>query len=307
MEKTFWLTMEDGVQVHVKNWYNPARKPRVVVQLSHGMVEHINRYNEFAAFLLAHDIFVYGNDHRGHGKTGEKQGLFGHLADQDGFERTTRDLIMITKQIKADYPNVPLILFGHSMGSFLARNYIAQNSNLLDGVILSGTGYFPKIQSCIAKLIASRLPPKEKSPLMNSLAFRSYNKRINDKQTNFDWLSSDRKIVKTYMEDPMCGHIPTARFFYDLMTGLIKIQNWQSIQSVRNDLPLLFISGSEDPVGDYGDGVWKTAEMYYRAGVEDLIVMLFDQGRHELLNEKNRDLVYDEILRWIEARISRNA
>lgn len=306
MEETFWLTMEDNVQVYVKKWSEPSKKPKAIVQLSHGMVEHINRYNEFSEFLLSHDIFVYGNDHRGHGKTAEKQGLFGYLAKENGFEHTTNDLFEVTKRIKQDYPDTPLYLLGHSMGSFLARNYIRQNSELIEGVILSGTGYFPRITSRIAKMIASTLPPKEKSPLMNSLAFGSYNKRIKDKRTNFDWLSRDNKMVQSYMEDPLCGHIPTARFFHDLMTGLVLIHNRKSIKSVRPNLPILFISGSEDPVGNYGKGVWKTANLYHDAGVKDTMVMILDQGRHELLNEKDRDLVYDEILHWIEARMGHN-
>ncbi|GAA0589271.1 alpha/beta hydrolase [Virgibacillus siamensis] len=307
MEETLWLTMDDDVQIYVKKWFDPSTKPAAIVQLAHGMVEHINRYNEIAEFLRSHHIFVYGNDHRGHGKTAEQQGLYGYLAEQDGFERATTDLFEVTKLIKLDYPDTPLFLLGHSMGSFLIRNYISRQSGMIDGVILSGTGYFSKLTSHAAKLIASTLPPKEKSPLMNSLAFSSYTKRIKNKRTNFDWLSRDRKVVQSYMEDPMCGHIPTARFFYDLMTGLITIHNRKNIQSVRPSLPMFFISGSEDPVGNYGKGVWKTAGLYRDAGVEDATVMLFDQGRHELLNEKNRDLVYDDILHWMEAHMGRNA
>ncbi|WP_174614226.1 alpha/beta fold hydrolase [Virgibacillus ihumii] len=307
MEESFWITMDDNVQVYVKKWFDPSKQPKAIVQLAHGMVEHINRYKEFAEFLLSHDIFIYGNDHRGHGKTAEKQGLFGYLADENGFERTTEDLLEVTKRIKQDYPDIPLFLLGHSMGSFLARNYINNQSSMIDGVILSGTGYFSRTTSLAAKLIASTLPPKEKSPLMNSLAFSSYNRQIKNKRTNFDWLSNDAKIVQTYMEDPLCGHIPTARFFYDLMTGLILIHSRKSITSVRSELPMLFISGSDDPVGNYGKGVWKTANMYLDAGIDDAIVMLFDHGRHELLNEKNRDLVYNDILNWVEARMGHNA
>lgn len=299
VEKSFWLQMQDNVEIYVKRWFDPAKKPKAIVQLAHGMVEHIGRYNEFADYLVENDIFVYGNDHRGHGKTGEKQGLFGYLADEDGFEKTKNDLLQITSKIKQEYPDTPLILLGHSMGSFLARNYIQENSALINGVILSGTGHYPKLTSHLAKYIASTLPPKEKSKLMNSLSFHSYNKHFKSRKTNFDWLSADEKVVQTYMEDPLCGHIPTARFFHDLMDGIITIHNKKLNKSIRSDLPMLLISGVEDPVGDYAKGVWKTAHLYNETGLENVMTMLYEDGRHELLNEINRDEVYQAIYHWI--------
>lgn len=162
MEKTAWITTEDHVDIYLKKWYS-SEKPKAIVQLSHGMVEHINRYNEFAQFLVEQGIFVYGNDHRGHGHTGEKQGLLGYFAEEDGFTKTVNDLQMISKKIKLDHPNTPLFLFGHSMGSFLARNYLQKFSEEIDGVILSGTGYFPTLTSHAGKRIAAILPAKEES------------------------------------------------------------------------------------------------------------------------------------------------
>ncbi|WP_164668162.1 alpha/beta hydrolase [Virgibacillus doumboii] len=299
MEKTFWLQMADDTEVFVKKWYNPSKQPKAIVQLAHGMVEHIERYKDFAEFLVENDFVVYGNDHRGHGKTGEQQGLMGYLSDKDGFQKTTDDLVKITEQIKQDYRNTPIFLLGHSMGSFLARDYIREYSSTIDGVILSGTGFYPRPVTILAKRIASGLPPKKESNLMNSLVFHSNNKRLKNKQTDFDWLSSDSKIVQGYMDDPLCGRIPTARFFYDLMDGLTTIHNKNLNKTIRSDLPMMLISGTDDPIGDYGKGVWKTASLYHEAGLENVVTMLFEQGRHELLNEKNRDEVYQAILDWI--------
>ncbi|PAV28618.1 lysophospholipase [Virgibacillus profundi] len=300
MEKTFWMKMDDDVEIYVKKWFTSVEKPKAIVQLSHGMVEHINRYKEFAEHLLEKDIFVYGNDHRGHGNTGEKQGLLGYFAAEDGFTKTTEDLYAITKQIKLDHPHTPIFLMGHSMGSFMVRNYLQEYSGAIDGAILSGTGYFPKLKSLAGKKLAEILPPRKESKLMNSLAFGTYNKKIKQKNTGFDWLSGDEKAVQIYIDDPHTGFIPTSRFFYDLMSGLITMNNQKLNHSIRNDLPLLIISGDADPVGNYSKGIWKTANLYEKIGLENITTMLFTDGRHELLNELNKDEVYTAIYRWME-------
>lgn len=302
-EQEFWLTTEDQVDVYVKKWFKKGREPKAIVQLAHGMMEHINRYDEFATFLVKNDIVVYGNDHRGHGKTGAKQGLIGFLAESDGFSKTTNDLYEITKLIKKDYPSVPLFLFGHSMGSFLVREYIQKYSNMVDGVILSGTGYYPSAIIEGGKLLARTLPPKEESHLMDYLSFGQNNRKIKEKKTKFDWLSRDDQSVQAYIDDSQTGFVATARFFYDLMTGLGMIHNTEHNRLIRGDLPMLLISGDADPVGDYSKGIWKTADLYKRAGLNNFSVMLFNDARHELLNELNKEEVYQALYQWIENRL----
>ncbi|MUK89195.1 alpha/beta fold hydrolase [Ornithinibacillus sp. L9] len=299
MRDSFWLTTDDQTEIYLEKWYDPTIAPKAIVQLAHGMVEHIRRYDDFANFLLEHQIFVYGNDHRGHGETGKRQGLMGYLADEDGFHKTANDLVEITNYIKKEYTDTPLYLFGHSMGSFLVRYYIQQHSQLIDRVILSGTGYYSNISTFTGMKIASKLPPKEKSPLMNKIAFGGFNRKISHPKTNFDWLSRDDDIVHAYMEDPYNGFIPTARFFYDLMNGLHAIHNREKNKGIRQDLPILLISGDADPVGNFGQGVWKTANLLKNAGLNDVTTMLFEGGRHEILNEVNKQQVYESILRWI--------
>jgi len=303
MKTESWMTMSDGVDIYVNKWVPDKMQPRAIVQLSHGMVEHIGRYDEFATYLMNRQIIVYGNDHRGHGKTGENQGQLGYLADQDGFSRTTEDLYELSKQIKSEHPHLPLFLFGHSMGSFLARKYIQTDSPAIDGVILSGTGYFDRLTTQTAKGIARLLPARDQSPFMNFLAFGSYNKRIPNQTTPFDWLTRDQTAVEKYMADPHTGYIPTARFFYDLMTGLGHIHNQKENQAIRPDLPMLFISGDADPVGNYAKGIWKTAHHYDRLGIEKIQVMLFVDGRHELLSELNKQEVFGVMYDWINSLI----
>lgn len=294
--------MEDGVEVYLKKWYRPG-KPKAIVQLSHGMVEHIDRYEEFAEFLVERDIFVYGHDHRGHGNTGERQGLLGYFAEADGFTKTVNDLHEITTILKQEYPDIPLLLFGHSMGSFIARVYLQKYAADIDGVILSGTGHFPTATSKVGKSMAAVLPQGEASEFMNRIAFGNYNKRIKNKQTPFDWLTRDPIAVKKYMDDPYTGFIPTARFFYDLMSGLLTMNDHKLNRAIRKGLPMLLISGDADPVGNYGKGIWKTAEQYRQIGLNRIVVMLFTDGRHELLNEVNKEEIFFAIYNWLQKRL----
>lgn len=299
MEKEWWIQAEDDTAIYVKKWYKEAQKPKAIIQIAHGMAEHIQRYKPFANYLMEQNIFVYGNDHRGHGQTGVKQGLFGFFSKTDGFVKTTADLYEVTKQIKQDHPNTPLFLYGHSMGSFLARRYIQDHSRAIDGVILSGTGFHSFFTTQLGKTIARILPPGEKSNLMNTLAFGSYNKKTTNK-TAFDWLTNDETAVQTYIDDPHAGFVPTARFFYDLMDGLQDIRDQKRNATIQKDLPMLLVSGDADPVGDYAKGVWKTADLYEHAGLVNIVTMLFADRRHELLHEQNKQEVYTAIYQWLK-------
>src|SRR5690625_489175 len=299
MEKEFWVSTSDHTDVYVKKWFKTEVKPKAIVQLSHGMIEHIQRYHDFSTFLLENDIFVYGNDHRGHGKTGGQQGQLGYFSDRNGFTNVMEDIHEITKIIKSEYPKTPLILFGHSMGSFLARHYIQFYSTDIDGLVLSGTGFFPTITNISGRALASILPAKKKSSLMNTLAFGTYNKKIVNKKTNFDWLTRHEESVTKYIDDPQTGYIPTARFFYDLMDGLDKIHKKNLNKNIRKDLPILLISGEADPVGNYSKGVWKVAKIYNQIGLDNVKTVLFEGARHELLHEINKEEVYSTIYNWV--------
>ncbi|TXL64963.1 alpha/beta hydrolase [Cerasibacillus terrae] len=299
MKESFWLTVKDDVPLHVIKWFQKEQKPKAIIQLSHGMVEHIDRYDEFAKFLVSKQIYVYGNDHRGHGETGKNQGLLGYFSGSDGFRKVADDLYEVTKKIKKDYPHTPIILLGHSMGSFLARKYIQTYSEELDGVILSGTTYASLIETKLGKVLAAQARPKEKAELLNKLIFGTYNKGISKPNTEFDWLSRDTKSVQAYMDDPLCGFVPTGRFFYDLFTGLEMIHDTQLNQHIRRKLPMLFISGDKDPVGKNARNIWKAAQVYHDLNMENIMVTLVHGGRHEILNETNKSEVYSFIFQWI--------
>ncbi|WP_067727160.1 alpha/beta hydrolase [Oceanobacillus damuensis] len=303
MENSYWLAMDDQVEIYVKKWHDDNKEPKAIIQLAHGMAEHIHRYDAFATYLVQQGFTVFGNDHRGHGRTGEKQGIQGYFADRDGFFKATNDLFAITKHIKANNPETPIFLIGHSMGSFMVRNYIQSHSDIIDGAVLLGTGYYPKAVALAGKSLAALLPPKEESKLMNRLAFGSNNNRISERLSGFDWLSRDESIVEEYIHDPFSGFIPTGRFFHDLLTGVLSMQNKQQNQSIRKDLPLFLVSGDADPIGNYTKGIWKTARIYQKAGLQNITVMIYTDGRHELLNEITREDVFDTLCKWLETML----
>jgi alpha-beta hydrolase superfamily lysophospholipase len=303
ISSSFWLEMSDNSEVYVKKWMKEKGTPKAIVQLSHGMAEHIERYGEFAEQLASEGMIVYGNDHRGHGKTVERTGVFGYFAEEAGFDRAVSDLNEVTEHIKTDFPGIPIFLFGHSMGSFLARRYIQKYGQEIVGVILSGTGGNPglagKLGKMIAKMEMRRKGPKVPSPLLDKLVFGTYNKGINKAETKFDWLSRNREEVEKYINDPLCGQICTSGFFYDLLTGLEVIHRDGFIRQIPQELPFLFLSGSNDPVGAKTKGVLKAISQYRKNGIKNIEYTFFPEGRHETLNETNKEEVYHIILTWI--------
>lgn len=310
MERTFdWIKTDHNVDLYVRKWIIPDVQPTAIVQLSHGMAEHIERYDTFANFLLQKGIYVYGNDHRGHGQTGKKAGLHGFFAEENGFEQVVDDLYAVNEFIRREYPNVPIFLMGHSMGSFLARRYIQKYSHSIRGVIISGTGGNPGIAGKLGKVIAKReirkAGVKSPSPLLNRLSFGSFNKGVVNPKTDFDWLSSDPIEVNKYINDPLCGFICSSGYFFDLFTGLEKIHNNQLIQQIPKDLPIFIFSGEKDPVGGNTKGVQKVIQQYKQNGLENVDYMFFKDGRHEMLNETNKEEVFHTVYDWLSKQLER--
>ncbi len=303
---TFYFHAKDGHQIHTKKW-TEATPLKAVVQIAHGMAEHIERYDAFANELVRHGIYVYGNDHRGHGETGKASGAPKYFSDENGFEKVVSDMYELTNLIRHEQGNVPIFLFGHSMGSFLARRYIQLYGNEISGVILSGTGGDPgflgKIGRAVAKWECKRKGRTSPSPLLDKLSFGNFNKAFHPVRTQFDWLTRDKTEVDKYVEDPFCGGIFTAGFFHDLLVGLKIINNKKNIQLVPASLPIYLFSGSKDPVGNNTKGVQQVFNTFHKAGIQDITIKFYEDGRHEMLNETNRKEVYKDIINWIEARL----
>lgn len=303
---SFTYKASDGVEIYAKKW-STDEKPRAIVQIAHGMAEHIERYDDFAKSLLASGFIVYGNDHRGHGKTIGTNGTLGYFDDEQGFEKVANDMWTLTEIIEKEYPDIPIFLFGHSMGSFLSRRYIQLHGNRLAGVILCGTGGDPGIVGKIGKLLASREVKKRgrrtQSPMLNNLIFGNYNKPFRPGRTDFDWLSRSEPEVDKYIEDPLCGEVFTTGFYYDLLDGLAVINKPDNIRFTPSDLPIFLISGSEDPVGNHTKGVLQAYRAYQRAGIKDITNKFYEGARHELLNETNKEEVYEDVIGWIESHL----
>ncbi|WLV23932.1 lysophospholipase [Aciduricibacillus chroicocephali] len=299
MKQSLWIQNEEGMGLHAVSWIPDGQDIKAIVQISHGLAEHIERYEPFAQFLNDHGFLVFGHDHRGHGKTGRKQNKPGYFAPEQGFNKLAEDLVHVSLCIKDEHRGIPIILLGHSMGSFIVKKALQENSHLYSGAIICGTGNENRLTTTLGKALAAGLPPEKSSPLLNKLVFGSYNKKIIQPRTNFDWLSCDVNEVDRYIEDPFCGFIPTARLFYDLLDGLQIVGNWRKNTNIRKHFPLLFMSGHDDPVGKFGKSVWQATEHYRKAGLEDITVLLFEDMRHEILNEINRDEVWKTILNWI--------
>ncbi|OZS79327.1 hypothetical protein CF394_02595 [Tetzosporium hominis] len=299
--ETKWLEMTDGTSLFARVY--PKPDAQVIVFILHGLAEHGGRYDDFAQFLGDKGYEVVVPDHRGHGETGMQAGKLGYFADELGFERVVDDCNELIHLHTGDRSDKKVILLGHSMGSFLARRYVQKYPQVVDQLILVGTGGDPGFMGKIGSRIASWKSrgggATEQGDLLNKLTFGSYNKRITSPSTKFDWLSTDTETVRAYEEDPFCGFVPTNQLYVDLLDGLQTIHSKKELERVRKDLPILLIAGTDDPVGNYGKGVRLLARDYQKIGMEDVTLVLIEQERHEILNGHNRHKVYDHIANWI--------
>jgi len=310
-----WFECNDGTRLFLRRWPSSAaaQRPKAVLHIAHGMAEHSGRYRRFAEELGNAGVEVWAADQRGHGKTatsGEndpaKGGLLGHCHDTDTFDRVTSDICEINLEIRKTWPGVPLILMGHSWGSFIAQNYLANcgsGEGAIDGCILSGTrgpGGF-KVRAGIPFMTAiAALRGKQKgSPLARAVADGPYAKAFLPNRTPFDWLSRDEAEVDAYCADPLCGILCSAGFYRDLAKGLYRIHQPEAMARIPKDLPILVFCGGADPVGDMGSSPTILVNAYRSLGIRNIEFALYPGARHEPLNETNRDEVMTRLHSWI--------
>ena len=285
-----------------KIWF--GNEKRAIIQISHGMSEHVERYDDFAKFLATNGFVVCMNEHAGHGSHAKTLGYF---ADTDGIKHVLSDMKSLQDVLTKGYSDLPVFLLGHSMGSFLARKYITQYGDELAGCILSGTSG-PNSAVGVAKIIASIQKtvkgPKSEGHLLTSMAFGSYLKRIESPVNKDAWISSVDEICKEYNADPYCGFKFTAGGFYDLFSLIDDISKKDWATKVPTNLPVYLFAGEEDPVGTYGKGVLLICNRLKEAGLKDVSIKLYPGGRHEMLNEINRQDVYKDTLDWLNNHIT---
>ena len=303
MKDEFYFPSKDGnTEIHTIEW-KPEGQVKAVLQLSHGMVEYVDRYSEFAEYLCEKGFYVVGNDHLGHGKSVSEGGSFGYFCEQDPATVVVRDVHRLKKITEEQYPQVPYIILGHSMGSFIARNYLCRYGSGIGGAVIVGTGMQPaglifasKAMAGIQKLFCGS---KHVSHFIDKAAFGGYNKRIDSPRTSSDWLSRNTENVDRYIEDELCGFTFTVNGFQTLFELIRRLQKQENLEKVPQNLPILMVSGAEDPVGDYGKGVHKACDSLKRAGVKNITVKLYENDRHELLNEDDAEVAMEDIWQWI--------
>ena len=284
-----------GKQVRYLHW--PVFAPKAAVVISHGMVEHPARYDAFASFLNANGISVYGIYHIGHGEDAK---VLNHM-DKGGFDRCISNLNYLVKLARSE-SRAPVVLLGHSMGSFMAQHYITRYNNL-DGLILSGsTTATPlvKLGAILAKVLCAFSVDKTKpSPFMNNMAFGSYNKAFEDAKTDFDWLSRDEEQVQRYIDDPLCGGICSISFYPNLTAGMASMGKPEALARINKNLPIYIQGGSKDPVSNMGRGLYELRQQYDDLGVRWVKLDVYQGARHEIFNELNREDVYHNTLNFI--------
>lgn len=306
----FYFPSSDGrTLIHVNQWTPLGGPIAGVVQIAHGVAEYGARYEPFARFLCGHGFAVVANDHLGHGKSLVEDCPMVYFGDENGWRHAVEDMEELRRRTAKVFPGVPYYLFGHSMGSFLSRTHLIRYPGRLDGCVLCGTGHMSPALIAGGKLIADReirrLGRKAYSAKADQLAFGAYNKPFAPNRTRFDWISTSEANVDAYIADPLCGGDTTLGLFRDMLGGLGIITKQANIERMDKDLPVLFIAGDQDPVGEMGKGVRRAYQAFRKAGVGDVSIKLYHGLRHEILNEASRRYVYQDVLDWLETRAER--
>ncbi|VEG29780.1 Phospholipase ytpA [Actinomyces howellii] len=311
------LPGRDGAALTVRSWLpdgvsalgdasqDAGPLPRAIIQVAHGMAEHSARYGRFAEAAVARGHAVVAHDHRGHGASAH-DGLLGHVADSGGWDLVLADLEEVLDVVLRTWPGVPVVLMGHSWGSFLVRLAAARRGADLAGMIVLGTGGDPGAVGVVGQALGALTVrvrgARATSPGLDRLVFARYNAGLRPRRTRFDWLSRDPQEVDAYLSDPWCGFVSSAAFYRDLAGGVRDVARPQVVEATPSTLPVLVMSGDRDPVGARGRGPREVARAYRRAGSGDVSLRLHRGARHELLNESNREEVTAEILDWVDAR-----
>jgi len=302
---TFWLTANDRSRLYVNHWM-PEGPAKAVVMLSHGMAEHSGRYARLAEALGSAGYGVYAPDQRGHGRTAD-EGTLGLYAEKDGWNKVVGDLASLNQHIGQQHPGLPIILLGHSMGSYIAQAYLLHHSASLHGAILSGSNFQPVALYRAARLIARaerlRQGVRGRSALIEFLSFGSFNKAFKPNRTAFDWLSRDPNEVDKYINDPLCGFRCTNQLWIDLLGGLQQISKASNLAQIDPGLPILVMGGECDPVSE-GKSLKSLAHALREAGSQHLQLNIYPQARHEVFNETNRDEVTADVLRWLDQALT---
>ncbi len=307
IRKEYSVPSKSGVaDVYARCWL-PADGPKAIFQIVHGMAEHGERYEDFAKYLCNEGFAVLVDDHVGHGKSVKSDDDLGYFGETNGWDALVEDERALTELIKAENPDIPIIFFGHSMGSFIAREYARRygKDERIKAVVFCGSsGKNPAaaIAISLADAIAKIKGSKHRSNFINKMAFGPYNKKT-ENRTPFDWLTTDKTEVDKYVADKYCGYLFTAKGYKDLFTILNTVSGKDWYDSIYENLPILLVAGEDDPVGNYGKGIKQIYNDLVGTGKKDVTIKLFPGMRHEILNETDRAQVYEYITSWALSKI----
>lgn len=307
----FTLPSSDGkTRLRGFRW-QPDGQIRGVLQISHGMVEHLERYNEFAEYLAAQGYAVIGHDHLGHGGSVGEHAEYGFFAEENGDRFLLQDMHRVTVLAKRLYPDKPVFLLGHSMGSFLLRRYMTIYGKEISGAIICGTGNITVSQARLALMLSSvsakLFGKRHHSKLIDLLALGQYALQYGNPLRPGSWLSKNEESVRAYAADPRCGFCFTVGAYRDFFRVLMALAKEKNFDRIPRDLPVFMISGMEDPLGGYTRAVLSVYNRFVAMGMKDIDIMFYPEDRHEILQETDRDLVFGDVLAWLRSHTEENA
>ena len=299
--KEFYFPVRNNTRIHCCQWV-PEEKPRGILQLVHGIAEYAARYDELAKVFTDHGFVVVGEDHMGHGGSISKdipQGCFA-----DGWLTAVSDTYRLMQMTKEEYPDLPYVIYGHSMGSFMTRTLLYTYPDAgLKAAVISGTGWMPKLVLKSGRAVCrveGRKGMNASSATVDKLMFGSYNKGYENPRTPFDWLSRDDAEVDKYIADPLLGFSASVGLAREMLGGMLMNEDKANLAKMPKDLPVLFVSGDKDPVGSNGKGVTQAYEAFKAVGMKDVTLKLYPGGRHEMHNEINREELYADVLAFLD-------
>lgn len=306
METFGFLSADGKTDIHCVKWIPEGGRIRGVLQIVHGMVEFIERYGDFAEFLCGKGYMVAGHDHLGHGESVPSQREWGFMDEDRGSDVLVADIHRLRLMMKEQYPDVPYFMLGHSMGSFLLRKYLFLHGEGLAGAIISGTGSQEdsavktgrRVSAWLAKLHGWHY----RSNFIQKMAFSGNDKAFPQEKLKNAWLCRDKEVVKAYNANPKCRFVFTVSGFYALFETIWEINRPENLEKMPKSLPMFFISGDKDPVGDMGKGVRKAFDTYKGIGMQEVSMKLYPEDRHEILNELDKGQVYEDVFQWLEVR-----
>lgn len=301
-----YLSHDGKTRIHAVRWI-PEGEVKAVVQISHGMVEFIERYDEFAAYMAKRGILVTGNDHLGHGYSVGTHEDYGYFSEKNGNAVLIGDIHRLRRITRKKYPQVSYFLLGHSMGSFLVRQYLCQHGEGLSGAVIMGTGYksreLVRVGMRVCKALAAIKGWHYRSRVVDAMAFGGFNRHLRHPRTDRDWLTKEESIIDAYVADERCQFMFTLNGYYNMFLNIYKLSFPDFLKQMPKTLPVLFVSGEEDPVGGYGKGVEKAVRDFKWAGMKKIECRLYPGDRHEILNELDREEIYEELYEWFIRQI----